>query len=69
LPDQPGDRRDPTPDEASVGLCWTCRHSTVVVTDRGSRFYICERSRRDERFPRYPRLPVVACVGWEERGE
>ena len=28
---------------------------------------MCERSRTDERFPKYPRLPVVECVGWERR--
>jgi hypothetical protein len=28
---------------------------------------MCERSRTDERFPKYPRLPVLECVGWEQR--
>ena len=49
---------------ATVGLCETCRHSTAIQNDRGSRFYMCERSRTDPRFPRYPRLPIVACVGY-----
>ena len=48
------------------GLCATCRHATVIGTDRGSRFILCERSRTDDRFPRYPPLPVVACIGYEE---
>jgi hypothetical protein len=52
-------------EHARVGLCLTCQFSRVVVSDRGSRFYFCERSKTDRRFPRYPPLPVVACVGYE----
>jgi len=49
------------------GLCGTCRHSRVVETRRGSTFRLCERSATDARFPRYPNLPVLACVGYEAR--
>ncbi len=28
---------------------------------------MCDRARTDERFPRYPRLPVLECAGHEER--
>jgi len=52
---------------ASVGLCDTCTHQRVVSTTRGSRFSLCERSRDDERYPRYPRLPVLECAGHERR--
>jgi 3-isopropylmalate/(R)-2-methylmalate dehydratase large subunit len=48
-----------------IGLCGSCRHAAVVRSDRGSVFYRCERSRSDPRFPRYPRLPVVACIGYD----
>jgi hypothetical protein len=47
------------------GLCGACRHRRTVETARGSRFLLCERSRTDSRFPRYPRLPVLACDGFE----
>jgi hypothetical protein len=36
----------------------------VVETRRGSRFYMCERSRTDPAYPRYPRLPVTRCAGF-----
>lgn len=49
-----------------MGLCATCRHAAMIVTDRGSRFVLCERSKTDGRFPRYPPLPVIACIGWKE---
>jgi hypothetical protein len=29
---------------------------------------MCERSKTDERYPKYPRLPVERCPGWERRG-
>jgi len=36
-----------------------------VRTTRGSVFSLCERSRDDASFPRYPRLPVLECRGHE----
>jgi len=49
-----------------VGLCEMCHHQRVVKTAR-SEFSMCERSKTDARFPKYPRLPVVACPGFEPR--
>ena len=48
-----------------AGLCARCRHVRVVVSAKGSRFYMCERSRDDERFPRYPPIPVLRCGVYE----
>jgi hypothetical protein len=48
-----------------AGLCAMCRHRRVIVSDRGSRFVQCALAAVDPRFPRYPRLPVVACAGYE----
>jgi hypothetical protein len=48
-----------------AGLCSTCRHARQVVSGKGSRFVLCELSRTDARFPRYPRLPVLACTGYQ----
>jgi hypothetical protein len=51
-----------------AGLCNACRHQQVVTTTRGSAFSLCQRSRDEpERFPRYPRIPVTACPGFEAR--
>ncbi|MCA1656966.1 MAG: hypothetical protein LC713_04550 [Actinobacteria bacterium] len=36
---------------------------------RGSSFSLCERSRADYRYPKYPRLPVARCPGHELRDE
>jgi hypothetical protein len=51
----------------NAGLCDTCRHQRVIRNTRGSEFSLCERSRTEPRFPRYPRLPVVTCDGFERR--
>jgi len=48
-----------------AGLCDACRHARIVASRRGSRFVLCELSRSDPRFARYPRLPVLACAGFE----
>jgi CheY-like chemotaxis protein len=52
-----------------AGLCDTCVHQQVVRTRRGSAFSLCRRSRTDPAYPKYPRIPVLACVGHEPRGD
>jgi hypothetical protein len=47
-----------------VGLCFRCMHARIVRTPR-SVFWRCARAEWDPRFERYPRLPVVACIGFE----
>jgi len=47
------------------GLCATCVHHRIVRSGRGSIFYLCQLSRTDPAFPRYPRLPVLSCRGYE----
>jgi len=50
-----------------AGLCDSCRHARAITSDRGSRFIICELSKTDPRFRRYPALPVLECDGYERR--
>ena len=47
------------------GICDDCRHQRLVPNTRGSVFSLCERSRDDPRFPRYPRIPVLSCPGFQ----
>jgi hypothetical protein len=51
-----------------TGLCASCLHQYLVHTTRGSTFSRCERSKVDAAYPKYPRLPVLQCAGWEARG-
>ena len=48
-----------------VGLCADCVHSRRVVSAKGSEFWLCAKSETDPRFRKYPRLPVLACDGYE----
>jgi hypothetical protein len=43
-------------------------HQRVIGNTRGSSFSMCLRHRDDPRFPKYPRIPVVSCPGFEPRG-
>jgi len=38
-----------------------------MTSDRGAVFYLCQLSKVDPAFPKYPRLPVVQCSGFEEK--
>lgn len=60
--DRPNRGQAERPDE-SAGLCATCVHARVISSDRGARFVLCELSKTDDRFRRYPSLPVLACRG------
>ena len=50
-----------------AGMCDRCRYQRIIRNTRGSAFSLCERSREDGAYPRYPRLPVQACRGFETR--
>ena len=55
-----------TQDNNHVGLCADCRNMRLIKSDRGSVFYFCQLSATDARFPKYPRLPVSECTGYEK---
>jgi len=46
------------------GICSQCVHVKVLTSDKGSVFMQCQRGLTDERFPKYPRLPVLRCAGF-----
>jgi hypothetical protein len=49
-----------------AGLCDSCRHQKLVWSGRGSVFSMCLRSKTEPEFPKYPRLPVRECAGYEK---
>jgi hypothetical protein len=53
---------------SDIGLCARCRHGRAVESARGSTFTLCEKAKTDPAFPKYPRLPVVHCRGFEAAG-
>ncbi len=56
-----------------AGLCDACAHHLVQRSARGGVFHRCARADDDDRFPRYPPIPVASCSGFEpspkEEGE
>lgn len=70
-PSHPGSgSEEPSPRSRTsrAGLCDTCSQQQLVRNTRGSTFSLCRRSREDQAYPRYPRLPVLACPGYDEAG-
>lgn len=51
------------------GLCDYCSHQRLVPNTRGSVFSMCERAKDDPRYAKYPRIPVLACPGFERSPE
>jgi hypothetical protein len=56
---------NPEEARAYAGLCADCRFARINRSDRGTLFYQCGKAFEDPRFPKYPRLPVRACDGYE----
>jgi hypothetical protein len=49
---------------ADPGLCTDCTHARRITSEKGSTFVQCQLSFTDQRFPKYPRLPVLVCSGY-----
>ena len=62
-------REDTEAKGVGAGLCDSCEHQQVVRNTRGSAFSLCLRSRTDDAYPRYPRIPVLTCPGYERRAQ
>jgi hypothetical protein len=50
---------------SAAGLCATCRYAQRIASSKGSEFLLCDLSKSDPRFPKYPRLPVLSCSGYQ----
>ena len=50
---------------AEAGLCAACRHAKLNETRKGTAYLRCTRAAWDPRLPRYPRLPVSDCPGFD----
>ena len=51
--------------EERVGLCLRCRHARLVRSRTNQDYYRCERSADDALYPKYPRLPMRSCDGFD----
>lgn len=49
----------------AAGLCAGCRHARLNQTRRGPVYLRCLLAGVDPAYPRYPRLPVLRCDGYQ----
>ena len=56
------------PKTNDAGLCLDCQHTHIIDhLHHGSVFLMCERSKTDAQFAKYPHLPMIACKGYEKK--
>jgi hypothetical protein len=48
-------------------LCETCHNLREIITPKGSRFLLCQLSKSDPAYPKYPPQPVLRCDGCHKR--
>jgi hypothetical protein len=51
--------------DTAIGLCDACRHVRLLRSARGSVFVLCQLPPPRPDWPKYPRLPVLRCEGFE----
>jgi hypothetical protein len=54
-------------DQFRVGLCADCIYARRIESERAATFYLCERSFSDPTYQKYPRLPVIQCLGYVQK--
>ncbi len=52
-----------------VSLCNSCVHVREIRNARGSIFLLCEKSKADDRLPKYPPQPRFHCFAWENKDQ
>jgi hypothetical protein len=55
--------------ERQIGQCAGCANAVVQTSAKGHDFWRCRLADEDERFMRYPPLPVADCAGFEPVSE
>jgi hypothetical protein len=55
------------PAQPQPGLCQACVYAREIISAKGSRFLYCSRAEEDDRYAKYPRLPVLECPGYTPR--
>jgi hypothetical protein len=45
-------------------LCETCAWMREVITPKASRFLLCQLSKTNLAYPKYPPQPIVRCEGF-----
>lgn len=46
-------------------LCEFCLHMKEIISGKGARFVLCQKSSVEKRLPKYPPQPVIHCDGFD----
>lgn len=56
----------PRGDVGRFGLCDTCANAKLIRNTRGSVFLMCELSKSEAGYPKYPPVPIIHCEGYRK---
>jgi len=48
-------------------ICNFCVFLRITKNERGGVFYMCQRSKIEAHFPKYPHQPMIKCAGFEKK--
>jgi hypothetical protein len=46
-------------------LCFSCHFGNQIISGKGSSYLQCQKHFVDQKYPKYPVLPVAACSGYK----
>lgn len=47
-------------------LCEYCSHMKPIISGKGKVFVQCRKHFEDASYPKYPRVPVLRCLGFND---
>jgi hypothetical protein len=53
--------------DMTQSLCETCAWMREVITPKASRFLLCELSKTNPAYPKYPAQPMIRCEGFRQK--
>lgn len=62
-------REDVAKARLRLGQCLDCRHRKALRSKSGEDLVLCARASAEPAFPKYPRLPMSGCGGFERPGK
>lgn len=62
----PMEEPDQPPESVLAGLCADCANAKKLRTKIDAVIYLCGLAAVQAKFPKFPRLPVLACAGYEK---
>lgn len=55
--------------DPSIGLCGLCIYHSLIRNSKGVQYHLCAYSKKNEIFPKYPKLPILNCPAFHSANE